>query len=303
MRKFSIWMALLTAGCGSGVSADKACTDLAAAYCTEVSNCAEPLITLGYGDVATCQARLKLSCLPSLMAPNTAATPDKDDSCATALMTASCDSLYGRTTPAACVPSAGKLANGNACGDDAQCMSTYCKKAANSVCGVCGDKSAAGGACALDADCQDKLKCVTMVCQPLVAVGGMCDANHPCAQPNVCKGNVCAVPQEAGQTCATTGVQDIFGDCNQTKGLECPPGTHVCAPLMFAAAGQPCGLINMAFVGCAAAGHCKLTGFMGTCLAPAADGAACDATNGPECTPPAQCVSGACKLPNPAACM
>src|SRR6185369_8267421 len=91
MRKISLWMALLAAGCGSSVSPDKACTDLAAAFCTEVSNCAAPLITLGYGDVATCQTRLKLSCLPSLMAPSTSATPDKLDSCAMAVDGAMCD--------------------------------------------------------------------------------------------------------------------------------------------------------------------------------------------------------------------
>ena len=303
MRKISLVMALVAAGCGSSVSPDKACTDLAAAFCTEISNCAQPLITLGYGDVATCQARLKLSCLPSLMAPSTSATPDKLDSCATALNGASCDALFTRQTPAACVPDAGKLANGNACGDDAQCMSKYCKKAANQVCGVCGDKSAAGGSCALDADCQDQLKCVNMTCVAYVAVGGACDATHPCAQPNVCKNAVCAVPQEAGQSCTPGSGGDIFGDCNQTKGLACSPTARTCAPVMLAGAGQACGFINMAFVGCAAAGHCKLNGIMGTCLQAAADGAACDTTNGPDCEPPAQCVNGACKLPNPASCM
>jgi len=302
MRKISLWMALLAAGCGSSVSPDKACTDLAAAFCTEVSNCAAPLITLGYGDLATCQTRLKLSCLPSLMAPSTSATPDKLDSCATAVDGAMCDAVYTRNTPAACVPDPGKLANGNACGDDAQCSSKYCKKPANAVCGVCGDKAAAGGTCSVDDDCQAQLKCANGACAAYVAVGGTCDASHPCAQPNVCKNGVCAVPQAAGQTC-TAMAGDFFGDCDQTKGLVCPPMTHVCTAAMFAAAGQPCGLVNGALVACAAAGHCKLTGLMGTCLAAAADGAACDATNGPDCMAPAQCVNAVCKLPNPAGCM
>lgn len=303
MRKISLVMALLAAGCGSSVSPDKACTDLAAAFCTQISNCAGPLISLGYGDVATCQARVKLSCLPGLMAPNTSATPDKADSCATAVMSATCDALYGRMTVKQCVPDPGKLANGNACGDDGQCMSTYCKKAANAVCGVCGDKAAGGGTCTLDADCQDGLACAGGACAAFVAVGGTCDATHPCVQPNVCKGGVCAVPQEVGQTC--TPSTDFFGDCDRTKGLTCPPTSRTCTTTTFAAAGAPCGFVNGAFVGCAAAGHCKVTGgaIMGTCLAAAADGAACDATNGPECMAPAQCVSGVCKLPNPAACM
>jgi hypothetical protein len=97
----------------------------------------------------------------------------------------------------------------------------------------------------------------------------------------------------------------VVKDCDAAKGLYCDPTTRVCALATFAAAGAPCGYVNGAFVGCAAAGHCKLAtaSLMGTCLAAAADGAACDITNGPECTSPAQCIGSVCKLPNPAACM
>jgi hypothetical protein len=38
------------------------------------------------------------------------------------------------------------------------------------------------------------------------------------------------------------------------------------------------------------------------CVAPAADGAACDISKGIGCQEPAACVSGSCTLPQAAAC-
>ena len=300
MRNFGLFLALVAAGCGSGVSADKACTDLAAALCTQLSNCAAPLITTSYGDVATCQARAKLGCMPSLTAPGTSATPDKLDKCATAFASGTCDALFSRDMPSACIPDPGKLANGAACGDDSQCTSTYCKKPAGMVCGVCGMRSTAGGACAVNEDCDYKLACANMVCVAYGAVGASCDAGHPCADPNVCKAGTCATPAGAGQACTPTA---SGGDCDQTKGLFCNPQTRVCAQATFAGAGQPCGIVNGGFTACSAGGTCKLgAGVSGTCSAPAADGAACDPANGVGCVAPAECVNSVCKLPDPASC-
>ena len=64
------------------------------------------------------------------------------------------------------------------------------------------------------------------------------------------------------------------------------------------------GIVNGGFAVCSGAGHCRVpTGtFSGMCIAPAADGAACDAANGPGCTSPATCTNGSCKLPDPANC-
>ncbi|MGZ3439973.1 MAG: hypothetical protein ACXVDD_10665 [Polyangia bacterium] len=299
-RPSLLLLAALVAGCGSSVTADQACSDLSHALCTQLSQCAPPLITSVYGDVATCETRAKLNCVPSLMAPSTSATPDKLDHCATAVTTLSCNALFTRDTPAACKPDPGKLVNGSACGDDAQCTSAYCKKAAGQVCGVCGMRSPAGVACSVDDDCDFTLACAMSVCVAHGAVGATCDGGHPCATPNVCKGGVCATPAGAGQPC-----DPVVKDCDATQALYCNPTTRICAQATFAGAGQPCGLVNGGFVGCSGSGHCKLgaASLMGTCLAPAADGAACDSTNGPDCVSPAQCIGAVCKLPNPAGCM
>jgi hypothetical protein len=117
--------------------------------------------------------------------------------------------------------------------------------------------------------------------------------------PNICTGGSCVAPAGAGMPC-----DPVARNCDQTQGLYCHPMTRVCTAATFVGAGGSCGLVNNAYVGCSASGHCKITaGLMGTCLAAAADGAACDSTAGPDCTPPAQCVAAVCKLPNPAGCM
>ena len=95
--------------------------------------------------------------------------------------------------------------------------------------------------------------------------------------------------------------------CDTLAGLYCSTGaTPVCTALGLPKAGEPCGLVNGALAVCAGGGHCSLnigTG-MGTCEAAAADGAACDDTNGPTCLSPAVCgaTSKVCTLPNPANC-
>jgi hypothetical protein len=178
-------------------------------------------------------------------------------------------------------------------------VSTYCKKPPTDVCGVCSARAAAGAACDTDADCAYKLVCGAQVCVAPGAVGDSCDASHPCAVPTVCKASQCTAPMGAGMTC-----DPVIKDCDATQGLYCGTTTRVCALASFAAAGEPCGLVNGAYTACAGGGHCRLGAgtVMGTCLAPAADGAACDTTTGPNCMAPAQCVSSVCKLPNAASC-
>lgn len=298
MRRLLFLWVLVCSGCGS-VSPDKACTDAATALCNKLQSCASALVTVLYGDVATCVARGKLGCLPSLMAPSTSASPDKLDSCANATGAISCGALFSRDAPPpACKTDPGKLANGTACGEDAQCTSAFCKKTSGQPCGVCGARAPAGGACAVSADCDYGLACGNQLCVAYGMAGSSCDGGHPCAAPNVCKAGVCAAGGSAGQAC-----DPAARDCDPTQPLFCSPTSRVCTTVTFAAAGQPCGFINGGYVACSAAGHCRIgTGFAGTCVAPAADGTACDTTNGPDCMGPATCVGGLCKLPNPASC-
>ena len=295
------WLVLL-AGCGSDVSPEQACTDYAAALCNKLNSCGAPLITKNYGDLMTCQMRAVINCPAGFMANGNAETPSRLDDCSKQAAMISCTQTFTRDTPMVCQSPMGKLADGNACGDDGQCMNAYCKKPSGQVCGVCSTRAAAGAACTVDADCVYTLACANSVCSAWVAGGGMCDAGHRCAFPNICKGGTCTAPGEAGQSC-TPSIGG--GDCDLPAGLFCHPTMLTCVQVSWATAGQPCGFVNNNIVGCSASGHCKITApaVMGTCLAAAADGAACDAANGPDCMPPAQCVSGVCKLPNATSCM
>jgi hypothetical protein len=166
----------------------------------------------------------------------------------------------------------GALPNGAACGFDAQCQSTYCSVGLGTLCGTCGSPPAVGGSCA-ELFCGPGLICagISKTCGTPVAVGAACDP-APCSPGSVCVGAV---------------------------------GTRRCqAAVSVAAGGQPCGLVGGSRVECAAQGLCKLaTGqTSGTCLSAAADGAACDDTNGPLCALPARCVAGTCQLPSAVSC-
>jgi hypothetical protein len=93
-------------------------------------------------------------------------------------------------------------------------------------------------------------------------------------------------------------------DCNAAAGLTCSRATNMCVMQPLVAAGQMCGDINMVNTGCLAGATCvRAVGSpTGMCTAQAADGAACDATNGPDCQFPARCVSGTCQLPGSMTC-
>ena len=63
------------------------------------------------------------------------------------------------------------------------------RRARSAACAACA--RAAGGACAVNDDCDYKLVCADVLCVALGAVGASCDGGHPCAQPNVCKAAQC----------------------------------------------------------------------------------------------------------------
>src|ERR1700691_1959085 len=75
----------------SSVSADQAATDVSSAFCNKYNSCAGFFITGTYGDIPTCQARFKLSVLPTLSANGTGATPAQYESCSTDLANATCE--------------------------------------------------------------------------------------------------------------------------------------------------------------------------------------------------------------------
>jgi hypothetical protein len=296
----SLVVACSSSSSGSSVSADQASTDVSAAFCTKYNSCASIYVNVTYGDIPTCEARFKLSVLPTLSANGTGATPAQYESCSTDLANATCEAILSRNLPTSCQTMAGTLADGTSCGDDAQCKDKLCRKGTGQTCGACSSPGAAGAACAQDSDCAYGLGCNNLVCGAYAAAGATCDTTtHPCDPTLACVNGSCATPGEAGATCSALGA----AGCDTLNGLFCN-SSKVCAKIATAGSGQPCGLVNNVYTLCSGGGLCKGASGLtpGTCAATAADGAACDATNGPPCLSPAVCTNGVCKITDPSTC-
>ena len=96
-------------------------------------------------------------------------------------------------------------------------------------------------------------------------------------------------------------------ECDALHGVACNPVSMMCENISFAAANAACGLVNKQLVLCTGPGSLCNGGstppsYTGSCLAYAADGAACDPTNGPLCDVGAVCAGGKCVVPDPAKC-
>ena len=289
------------AGAGGGVSAQKAARDAASAYCARAEACAALYVTLAFGDVATCEARLLSPLLASLTAPGTSATAAQLETCAAALPRVTCEDLLGRATIPACQTLPGKLAAGAPCGTDAQCATTHCTVAPDALsCGTCAAQGVAGSGCGVDADCQPGMTCVGGMCASYGAAGAACSATQPCRASLGCVGGTCGAPRAPGGPCTTSA------ECDPLHGDFCNPQTLACQIIAVAQAGGACGLVSGQLTVCVGpSALCKgdnVPPYRGTCLAYAPDGASCDKDAGPLCGYGAVCAGGRCQVPDPSSC-
>jgi hypothetical protein len=317
------------AACG-GTSADSACADIAAARCNQRAMCTNNTgITRVYGDMTTCLAREKLGCTDALAAKNSGNTPDRVEQCTAALKVEACSDYFALVTPAACI-NTGTLADGAACAFPGQCTSTYCTNDANSACGVCGQPVAANGDCTNGGTCARGQTCSTtpgsmgmaMSCITPGAAGASCTRVAPCGTGLTCVGAGAGMNGTPG-TCTASGTMAgvacdptsrTAAGCDRSVGLFCNATSKTCTAITFAANGAACGLGSDGNLIDCTAGVCygSVIGganpMMGTCKADAADGAACDTTNGPGCIAPAKCATpagataGTCTLADASKC-
>lgn len=332
---------------GSGPTGEKACADEAAAVCTLRETCSPGFDNEHvYGSEAIRQTRTAQTCINALDAKGTGNTPTKVDACATAYPSEMCADFFDGNPVAACVPPMGTLAAGAACGASAQCASAWCALTQYAVCATCAPLPAVGDTCQVQDDCGHDLACAIPTlatadagvptsgkCAAFVASGGDCLTGYdPCQAGLACVGDdqatmskgTCQLAGAAvGAACQTT--RKTAANCNADMGLTCIPAgvtptIGTCQPIKLVAAGEACGVIGTpvtSVVDCKAGGRCNKdspTDLTGTCVAPAADGAACDndptGTNAP-CLAPAKCVvtpgtpgtAGKCTVPDAATCM
>ena len=144
-----------------------------------------------------------------------------------------------------------------------------------------------GGACSAPGQCQSGFCAFSTgacgACQAAPSAGQPCTGTLQCASGLECAGGTCAAPVASGGACSATQ------PC--APALGCSKGT--CQSLASTAvSGAACGTVGGQLVGCTE-GTCGKA----VCVARAADGQACDETNGPFCVPGAYCISGTCQQP------
>jgi hypothetical protein len=312
---------LLIVACGgdSGPTADQACSQVAQARCSLRSMCSNGTrVTQNYGDMNTCVAREKINCLNGLGAPSTGNSPSAVVTCASVLPTEACSDFFLNDQPMQCVVT-GKLAMGAACGFSGQCATTFCAIPKGVACGTCQPLPVAGASCAT-IGCGRGLECDnnTMTCVAPAGMGAQCSRAQPCGSGLSCVGASMTVMGTCQPTGNNAGVtcdprQQTAPGCNGEIGLYCNRVTMKCALTTYTAAGQPCGtdMTSGNVTGCASGGMCvgASATALGMCVAPAADGAACDTANGPPCLAPARCINGGgattagnCQLEDATAC-
>ena len=284
---------------GGSTSVTQACTDIASALCNKYETCVPFYLTLDYGDVATCQSRAVPSCSTYPTAPGSTLTGDQIEACSKAIAAASCTQVLDQGINS--LPECnlkGTLDNGKPCASGFQCSSGFCPTASGSTCGTCAAATKPGDAC-VNGGCFSGQTCVpgtgsTGTCQTPAAAGADCGS---CVTGYSCVSGKCTAYLKAGDSCNPTSGPE----CDLTQGLVCQ--SNVCATISLPKVGEACGAGTKTGPFCSESAVCSGGATAaGTCVAPADDGASCDATKGPGCKPGAECIGGVCKLPDPNSC-
>jgi hypothetical protein len=254
-----------------------ACTGFADAFCTRLQACSTFVMSVLYGDLATCKSRFTLSCLPNFNLPGTSASAARTNTCAQSLTALACDKFVLFDFGTACAPAAGTIAQGGACGDDAQCATTFCARSATAMCGTCQPATNPGDAC------------VQGTCS--VSTNTVCPAGQTkCVKPKAGQVGDACVGQEECDVGHQVG-------CNTATSKTC-----LALTLSTGSCGANTPFNPTSVAVCGSGGTC--TGpLAGTCTAAAADGATCSTTDtGAHCIAPAKCIGGKCALPDPLSC-
>lgn len=310
--------ALLSAcSSSSSPSAEQACNDVAAARCQKMQECNPQGLVNTYGDLSTCESRQSATCVTNLAAPQTANSPAHTEACAQATPGQSCSDFALGNVPSACTPPAGPRAAGSACSVSAQCATAYCLISRTSACGVCAAQPVVGDSCANNG-CGPGLVCdnVTSRCAAPVIAGGACDDSSACAPGYTCIGNTETTTGSCVALAAVVGASCDVADggtrCDGRQGLYCNvPEGRICAKVATASTTLECGTVDGGVIDCTNGAFCQkpTDSKSGICIAPAADGTACDTVNGPTCARPSRCVlgsegatTGTCQTTTPSAC-
>jgi hypothetical protein len=277
------------------------------------------------GDTDDCIDRWAGACTREATAPGSGFSDDKVLACSDGIYRHSCGTFrrFEDLVIPACHPK-GKLANGAACLDHAQCGSTFCSRSPNQThmaCGVCAPRAPSGGRCWQGMpDGVPRQGCqVGEVCSRSYCLGPMNDEGESCgpaaAWASNCYGDFMTGEFPFGLGCSIYGQHDgqpygelkppdnAMGRCVRHERPEkCSKDDFECEPPYFCSDGL-CQQARLVRPGerCderrerCLAGTCE----KGVCKGKPVAGDACDVDE-MECSFPFVCVNGACALTDPA---
>ena len=271
---------------------EQPCASYAASRCALGEQCTPVLFGLEHGSAETCRSNVAARCMYLGGLPGVKLGPKSIGACASTLAGLSCEGWEQRVDVAFCSAPAGKLGTGAPCLDGYQCSSRVCFLDAGGVCGTCQAALHAGDGCRLPMDCPSGTTCSGYKCVAAAKTGEPCDAEHACAGTLLCSEGKCVSSPGVGEPCAA-------GVCNNKLGLNCDAASGLCEGLTLAGEGEACGAVGTEQVYCSGKGSCTS---QHVCTSPAPEDRPCDEKQGPTCEVPAVCMSGWCKVPDPAAC-
>ena len=309
---------LLVAGCSTSSDHTKACKDNANASCARLASCSASDLARRYGTIDVCQTRQAQVCLNSFTAPQNSNTDTRVESCAATYPTEDCTVYLSGVVGDACLPNMGPRADGDPCGFSGQCQSSFCAIPTGSNCGTCAELPAVGDDCSSLGCGSRGLVCApdSTCAQPGAANDACNNTDTPCGQGLSCVGatasdNGTCQPELTTSGAACDARRRTAADCSRDTGLYCNAQGQ-CAAVATAGDGMPCGQVGGVVTLCTFGACFGASGTTpGICKTGAADGAACDTINGPDCQVPARCVgsedadggtSGICTLAGTTSC-
>ncbi len=294
---------------GKVVTVETAPNDFATAACDKLNSCAPTVVSLAFGDVATCKTRGAISTQLSLKAPGVSVTSAELSACLSAFESASCtDVLSSSSSASKACAFKGTLADGAACGSGFQCKSGSCRflfldAPGAAACGTCKATVALDGDCAA-ANCEPGLYCDGSKCKAFGKGGESCDGSKTlCGSGTACVNGKCSFPLlENGDCTASRGACDVM------SGLTCAPNadlvTYKCTKLTLASLNQDCGVVSGKYVSCTGGTYCAgaTATTAGKCKATPKEPDDCSESN--TCLTPAACnmVTKKCEVFDPASC-
>jgi hypothetical protein len=290
-------------GQGTQITEEIACSAWISAYCERYQECMPAVITVSFGDLATCRKEGLKNCSKVFDSRAARVTPEGLFNCSKLYRARTCEAFFGRDeVPAEC-HLGGTLAGGEPCTTGFDCADGCCSVRSDAPCPVCVASLPAGQPCETHQGCDPGLLCSDAGrCAEQAGEGEACDEERPCNRTLYCnKKKICARLGLQGDPCD----KNDGSGCDPFHGYFCNPYTGVCTSLAFARAGEPCGYLqglDGPYTYCILGPVCEFDpstpqAIQGTCGEALPVGAPCVLGELPECASPAHCLAGVCTVP------